>query len=89
MYKKTTLTNGLRLITASMPHTRAVSVCFYIAAGSRHETDEQAGISHFIEHMLFKGSAKRPTSRLISEAIEGVGGILNGFTDKEMTCYWA
>jgi predicted Zn-dependent peptidase len=89
MYKKTTLANGLRLITASMPHTRAVSVCFYIATGSRHETDEQAGISHFIEHMLFKGSAKRPTSRLISEAIEGVGGILNGFTDKEMTCYWA
>jgi predicted Zn-dependent peptidase len=56
--------------------------------GSRYETEVEAGISHFIEHMLFKGTAKHPTSREISETIEGVGGILNGGTDKEITLYW-
>ena len=71
-----------------MPHTQAVSVSFFIGVGSRYETDAQAGISHFIEHLLFKGTQKRPTAREISEAIEGVGGILNGGTDKELTVYW-
>ncbi len=88
MYQKTTLDNGLRIITATMPHTQAVSVSFFIGVGSRYETDAQAGISHFIEHLLFKGTQKRPTAREISEAIEGVGGILNGGTDKELTVYW-
>lgn len=89
MYQKTTLENGLRLITASMPHTRSVSICFFIGAGSRYESDEQAGISHFIEHLCFRGTQKRATANEISAAIEGVGGILNGGTDKEITMYWA
>ncbi len=88
MYQKTTLDNGLRLVTAPMPHTRSVSIGFFIRVGSRYETDAQAGISHFIEHLLFKGTPKRPTAKEISEAIEGTGGILNGGTDKELTVYW-
>ena len=88
MYRRTTLPNGLRLVTATMPHTRSVSIGFYIRVGSRYEPDAEAGISHFTEHLLFKGTEKRPSSRDISEAIEGVGGILNGGTDKELTAYW-
>ena len=88
MYQKTTLDNGLRIITATMPHTRSVSICIFIGVGSRYETEAETGISHFIEHLCFKGAEKRPTSREISEAIEGVGGILNGGTDKELTLYW-
>jgi predicted Zn-dependent peptidase len=88
LYHKTTLNNGLRIITATMPHTRSVSICIFIGVGSRYETAAEAGISHFIEHLCFKGTEKRPTSREISEAIEGVGGILNGGTDKELTLYW-
>ena len=56
--------------------------------GSRYEKDKVAGVSHFIEHLLFRGTDKRPETRLISEAIEGVGGVLNGGTDKELTVYW-
>jgi len=88
LYQKTTLDNGLRVITATMPHTQAVSLSFFIGVGSRYETEAEAGISHFIEHLLFKGTAKRPTAREISTVIEGVGGILNGGTDKELTVYW-
>ena len=88
MYQQTVLDNGLRLITANMPHTRSVSIGFFIGAGSRYETEPQAGISHFIEHLCFRGTARRPTAREISTAIEGVGGILNGGTDKELTVYW-
>jgi len=88
LYQKTTLDNGLRILTASMPHTRSVSICIFIGAGSRYETDAEAGTSHFIEHLLFKGTTKRPTSLDISQAIEGIGGIFNGGTDKELTIYW-
>ncbi len=88
MHQKTTLDNGLRVITTTMPHTRSVSICFFIGVGSRYETEAEAGVSHFIEHLYFKGTLKRPTARKISEAIEGVGGILNGGTDKELTLYW-
>jgi len=72
-----------------MPHTRSVSICFFIGVGSRYESEAQAGISHFIEHLRFKGTPKRPTANEISAAIEGVGGILNGGTDKELTIYWS
>jgi predicted Zn-dependent peptidase len=89
MYRKTVLSNGLRLLTQEMPNTRSVSICLFIGTGSRYESDKLAGISHFIEHVLFRGTAKRPTSRDISESIEGVGGILNGGTDRETTVYWA
>jgi len=88
LYQKTTLDNGLRIVTATMSHTRSVSICIFIGVGSRYETESETGISHFIEHLYFKGTEKRPTSRDISEAIEGVGGILNGGTDKELTVYW-
>ena len=88
MYQKTTLDNGLRVITTTMPHTYSVSICIFIGVGSRYETEAEAGVSHFIEHLCFKGTPKRPTAREISEAIEGVGGILNGGTDRELTVYW-
>lgn len=88
MYQKTTLDNGLRIMTAAMPYTRAVSVCIFIGVGSRYEADAEAGISHFIEHLLFRGTEKRPTPKEISAAVEGVGGIINAGTDKELTVYW-
>ena len=87
-YEKVTLDNGLRLVTAAMPHTRSVAINFFIGTGSRYESEAQAGISHFIEHVCFKGTAKRPTSTEISTVIEGVGGMLNAGTDKELTIYW-
>ncbi len=71
-----------------MPHVRSVSVAFFIGAGGCYETAGQSGISHFIEHVCFKGTQKRRTSKEISEAIEGTGGIINGGTDKELTLYW-
>jgi predicted Zn-dependent peptidase len=89
LYHKSTLPNGLRLITAPMPHTRSVTVSIYVGAGARYETKADAGISHFVEHMCFKGTAKRPTSQEISEAIDGVGGVLNAATDREYTVYYA
>jgi predicted Zn-dependent peptidase len=89
LYHKTTLDNGLRFITATMPHTRSVCISIFIGTGSRYEPDTESGISHFIEHLLFKGTEKRPSAREISAAIEGVGGIINGGTDKEVTVYWA
>ena len=88
MYQKMTLPNGLRIITCPMPHTRSVSVCIYMGAGSRYESDDQAGVSHFIEHICFRGTEKRASAKDISGAIEGVGGVLNGGTDKELTVYW-
>ena len=89
MYEKTTLPNGLRVVTSAMPHTRSVCICIFIGVGSRYELAEQAGISHFIEHVCFKGTERRPTAKEISETIDGVGGVLNGGTDKELTVYWA
>jgi len=88
MYQKTTLDNGMRLITAAMPHTRSVSISFFISTGSRYETETQAGISHFIEHLCFKGTGARPSAIDIATAIEGTGGIINAGTDKELTVYW-
>jgi predicted Zn-dependent peptidase len=88
MYERVTLDNGLRLVTADMPHTRAVSIGFFIGVGSRYETDAQAGISHFIEHLCFKGTPSHPTAGEISAVIEGVGGMINAGTDRELTMYW-
>lgn len=88
MHQKTTLDNGLRVITTPMPQTRSVSICIFIGVGSRYETEPQAGVSHFIEHLCFRGTPKRTTAREISEAIEGVGGIINAGTDKELTVFW-
>ena len=88
MYRETKFDNGLRLITNSMPQTRSASIVFFVGVGARYENDAEAGISHFIEHLCFKGTKKRQTSKEISEAIEGIGGIINGGTDKEITTYW-
>ncbi|OGN97010.1 MAG: hypothetical protein A2Z77_07985 [Chloroflexi bacterium RBG_13_51_36] len=88
MYDKVVLDNGLRVITSTMPNSRSVCLVILVGAGSCHETKEEAGISHFVEHLLFKGTERRPTAKEISEDIEGVGGIINGGTDKELTVYW-
>jgi len=72
-----------------MPHTRSVSVCIFVGVGSRHEVDTVAGVSHFIEHLCFKGTPKRAAARDIATAIEGIGGIINAGTDKELTIYWS
>jgi len=88
LYQKKVLDNGLRIITCPMPHTRSVSICIYLGAGSRYESEAQAGVSHFIEHLCFRGTEKRLSAKDISGAIEGVGGVLNGGTDKELTVYW-
>jgi predicted Zn-dependent peptidase len=71
-----------------MPHTRSASVSIYVGAGSRYETPPEAGLSHFVEHLCFKGTERRPTPREISEVIDSVGGILNASTDRELTVYY-
>ena len=88
MFNKAVLDNSLRVITSTMPHSRSVCVVALVGAGSCYETKEQAGISHFAEHLFFKGTERRPTSREITQDIEGIGGIINGGTDKEITVYW-
>ncbi|MGA8849023.1 MAG: pitrilysin family protein [Dehalococcoidia bacterium] len=88
MYNKAVLDNGLRVLTSTMPHSRSVCLAIFVGAGSCYESKEEAGISHFAEHLFFKGTEKRPTAKEISEDIEGVGGIINGGTDKEITVFW-
>lgn len=88
MIKKTKLDNGIYLLTEDIAHVRSVAAGVWINVGSRDESDEVAGISHFIEHMMFKGTAKR-TAKQIAEALDAVGGQLNAFTTKEYTCYYA
>jgi predicted Zn-dependent peptidase len=88
MYNKTVLDNGLRIVTSTMPHSRSVCLVVLAGTGSCYENKQEAGISHFIEHLFFKGTQRRPTSREITEDIEGIGGIINGGTDKEITIYW-
>lgn len=87
-YQRTVLPNGLRILTSAMPHTHSVSVSLYVGAGSRYEREREAGVSHFVEHLLFKGTEKRPTAQEVAEAIDGVGGVLNGGTDREYTVYY-
>lgn len=82
------LSNGIRLVTNAMPHMESVSIGIWTLCGGRCESDDISGISHFIEHMMFKGTEKR-NSKEISEAIEGLGGVLNAFTSEENTCYLA
>ena len=88
MMQTTTHENGLKLITYQMPHMNSVSMGIWVGAGGRYETPKLSGISHFIEHLVFKGTEKRD-GKEISEAIEGVGGVLNAFTGEEYTCYYA
>jgi predicted Zn-dependent peptidase len=83
-----TFKNGLRILCDFMPERESVALGIWVKTGSRYENSRNQGISHFLEHMLFKGTAKR-SGRQISRLIEGRGGTLNGFTTEECTCYWA
>ena len=88
MYKITTLKNGLTLITVDLPHLDSVTSMVAVGAGSRYEDKKTNGISHFLEHMFFKGSRKYPTAEIISTLVDGIGAINNAFTYKEYTAYW-
>ena len=88
MYDQCKLNNGLTIIGERLPHFRSISVGVWISAGSQYETREENGLSHFLEHMLFKGTEKR-SARQIAEVMDAVGGQLNAFTAKECTCFYA
>jgi len=89
MYKKQTLTNGVRLISIPMSATHTFTILVMVATGSRYEDKKNNGISHFLEHMFFKGTAKRPNTLSISAELDRVGGEYNAFTGKEYTGYYA
>ena len=89
MFKKTTFKNGLRIITVPQKGTQAVTVLVLVGTGSKYENKEINGISHFLEHMFFKGTKKRPTTLQVNEPLDRIGGIHNAFTGKEFTGYWA
>jgi predicted Zn-dependent peptidase len=88
MHKQTTLPNGLRILTQKLESTKAVTVLILVKAGSRCETREIRGISHFLEHMFFKGGEKYPDTKAVSETIDGIGGEFNAFTGKEYVGYY-
>jgi len=88
MIKKTTLDNGIRVITERIPYASSVSIGIWVANGSRHERRESNGVAHFIEHLLFKGTERR-SSLDIAREIDSVGGVLNAFTSREYVCYYA
>jgi predicted Zn-dependent peptidase len=88
MFERTALPHGPRVISSRVPGARSVSIAAYVLAGSRLESPAEAGVAHFMEHITFKGTAAYPTTRAISEAIEGVGGSFNAATDRESTVYW-
>ena len=83
--QKTTLPNGVRVVTESIDYVQSISLGIWVATGARFEEESRRGISHFLEHMLFKGTERRPTAKQIADEIENVGGGLNAFTDKEYT----
>ncbi|HEY7927336.1 MAG TPA: pitrilysin family protein [Candidatus Dormibacteraeota bacterium] len=85
---RTVLDGGVRLLAAPMRERASVSVAFMFGTGSRVEGPAECGLAHFIEHMVFKGGDRYPTARLISQAVEGVGGALNASTDREATVFW-
>ena len=87
-YHKTTLPNGIRVVTGPMTGVKSASLIFYYGVGSRFEPAPVAGVSHFLEHMLFKGTERRPDPMMISQEVEGVGGVLNAATGRESTNYW-
>ena len=87
-YHKTTLDNGIRIVTESLPHVRSVSLGVWADVGSRDETPDRNGLSHFLEHMVFKGTRNRNV-REIAQSLESLGGYLNAFTTKEHTCFYA
>ncbi len=88
MHQTTTLPNGLRVVTSEMPGMESVALGLWVGVGGRYETKPHSGVSHFIEHLLFKGTRRR-TAKQISQTVEGIGGYLNAFTGEEHTCYYA
>lgn len=88
LYRKTVLKNGLRVISERVPSVRSISLGVWIDVGSRHEQPKESGLSHYIEHMLFKGTRRR-SAKQIAASLESIGGSLNGFTSREQTCYTA
>ncbi len=88
MFQRSVLDNQLRILSSHMSHTQSVAITICVGAGSRYESPDLAGVSHFIEHLPFKGTKSWPTAREVSEAIEGVGGVMNASTDREMTVFW-
>src|SRR5262250_2080018 len=87
-HKRIILDNGLRVISVPMPSFESATVMVMVGAGSRYETKDNNGISHFLEHMAFKGTKSRPTALDISSLIDGIGGEFNAFTGKETTGYY-
>ena len=87
-YDLTTLPNGLRVVSESMPSLRSVAIGCWVDTGSRDENSNESGISHFLEHLLFKGS-ETLSAREVSETFDAIGAESNAFTSKEATCYWA
>jgi predicted Zn-dependent peptidase len=88
MFSKTVLDNGIRIVSHEMPQHRSVSLGIWVENGSRHESESENGLSHFIEHLLFKGTERRSAAQ-IAEEMDAVGGVINAFTSKEHTCYYA
>ena len=88
MFAKAVLDNGIRVVSQEMPDHRSVSLGIWVENGSRHESTRENGISHFIEHLLFKGTERRSAAQ-IAEEMDAIGGVLNAFTAKEHTCYYA
>ena len=88
VYRKTVLDNGIRVVSETIPHLRSVSIGVWANVGSRDEDVRENGISHFLEHMVFKGT-KRRNGRQIAQSLESLGGYLNAFTTKEQTCFYA
>ena len=87
-YRRTVLDNGLRVVSEKMPNLKSVSVGIWVDVGSRHETPRENGMSHFVEHMCFKGTRRR-SAKEIAQSLESLGGSLNAFTSRENTCYYA
>ncbi len=88
MFERTALPDGPRVISARLPSSRSVTIEAHVLAGSRHEGVDQAGCAHFMEHLTFKGTRAYPTTRALSEAVEGIGGTFNASTDRETTVYY-
>ena len=87
MYDRITLPNGVRIVAEHVPGMRSAAIGIWIMNGSRHEPEQLSGISHFIEHMVFKGTAKR-SAQHIAIAMDAIGGQVNAFTTKECTCFY-
>ena len=88
MFERTALPDGPRVISARLPGSRSVTIEAHVLAGSRHEGADQAGCAHFMEHLTFKGTRALPSTRALSEAVEGIGGTFNASTDRESTVYY-